>query len=251
MAVAVAEMPGKAHLNPLFIYGKSGLGKNAPHARHPELHQRDDAAAFHHLRGLGRAVERLHGGQRGARQAEIQLQELQDALRGSRRAAHRRRPVPAGQEADARHRVPDIQQADQPGPPSGAVGRPRAEEHRHRRALPQPLQLGRHVRHPAPRDRDEAGHREKLRGRVPRVGRVARLQHPRRHPDVHRGKLQLEHPRAEERRHEGDLPDDVLQPARPQAGRRAHAAGEPLHRRPFRSASPSPTFKRKWRTSTR
>lgn len=27
MAVAVAEMPGKAHLNPLFIYGKSGLGK--------------------------------------------------------------------------------------------------------------------------------------------------------------------------------------------------------------------------------
>ena len=29
MAVAVAEMPGKAHLNPLFIYGKSGLGK--PH----------------------------------------------------------------------------------------------------------------------------------------------------------------------------------------------------------------------------
>ena len=27
MAVAVAETPGKAHLNPLFIYGKSGLGK--------------------------------------------------------------------------------------------------------------------------------------------------------------------------------------------------------------------------------
>ena len=27
MAVAVAEMPGKAHLNPLFLYGKSGLGK--------------------------------------------------------------------------------------------------------------------------------------------------------------------------------------------------------------------------------
>lgn len=27
MAVAVSEMPGKAHLNPLFIYGKSGLGK--------------------------------------------------------------------------------------------------------------------------------------------------------------------------------------------------------------------------------
>jgi len=27
MAVALAEMPGKAHLNPLFIYGKSGLGK--------------------------------------------------------------------------------------------------------------------------------------------------------------------------------------------------------------------------------
>lgn len=27
MAVSVAEMPGKAHLNPLFIYGKSGLGK--------------------------------------------------------------------------------------------------------------------------------------------------------------------------------------------------------------------------------
>lgn len=27
MAVAVAEMPGKGHLNPLFIYGKSGLGK--------------------------------------------------------------------------------------------------------------------------------------------------------------------------------------------------------------------------------
>lgn len=27
MAVAVAEMPGKSHLNPLFIYGKSGLGK--------------------------------------------------------------------------------------------------------------------------------------------------------------------------------------------------------------------------------
>ena len=27
MAVAVAEMPGKAHLNPLFIYGDSGLGK--------------------------------------------------------------------------------------------------------------------------------------------------------------------------------------------------------------------------------
>ena len=27
MAVAVAEAPGKAHLNPLFIYGKSGLGK--------------------------------------------------------------------------------------------------------------------------------------------------------------------------------------------------------------------------------
>lgn len=27
MAVAVAEMPGKAQLNPLFIYGKSGLGK--------------------------------------------------------------------------------------------------------------------------------------------------------------------------------------------------------------------------------
>lgn len=27
MAVAVAESPGKAHLNPLFIYGKSGLGK--------------------------------------------------------------------------------------------------------------------------------------------------------------------------------------------------------------------------------
>lgn len=27
MAVAVAEMPGKVHLNPLFIYGKSGLGK--------------------------------------------------------------------------------------------------------------------------------------------------------------------------------------------------------------------------------
>ena len=27
MAVAVAEAPGRAHLNPLFIYGKSGLGK--------------------------------------------------------------------------------------------------------------------------------------------------------------------------------------------------------------------------------
>jgi len=27
MAVAVAETPGKSHLNPLFIYGKSGLGK--------------------------------------------------------------------------------------------------------------------------------------------------------------------------------------------------------------------------------
>lgn len=27
MSVAVAETPGKAHLNPLFIYGKSGLGK--------------------------------------------------------------------------------------------------------------------------------------------------------------------------------------------------------------------------------
>lgn len=27
MAVAVAETPGKAHLNPLFIYGRSGLGK--------------------------------------------------------------------------------------------------------------------------------------------------------------------------------------------------------------------------------
>lgn len=27
MAISVAEMPGKAHLNPLFIYGKSGLGK--------------------------------------------------------------------------------------------------------------------------------------------------------------------------------------------------------------------------------
>lgn len=27
MAVAVAEMPGAAHLNPLFIYGRSGLGK--------------------------------------------------------------------------------------------------------------------------------------------------------------------------------------------------------------------------------
>lgn len=27
MAVSVAETPGKAHLNPLFIYGKSGLGK--------------------------------------------------------------------------------------------------------------------------------------------------------------------------------------------------------------------------------
>ena len=27
MAVEVAEMPGRAHLNPLFIYGKSGLGK--------------------------------------------------------------------------------------------------------------------------------------------------------------------------------------------------------------------------------
>ena len=27
MATAVAEAPGKPHLNPLFIYGKSGLGK--------------------------------------------------------------------------------------------------------------------------------------------------------------------------------------------------------------------------------
>lgn len=38
MAVSVAESPGKSTLNPLFIYGKSGLGKTHLLRSYPELH---------------------------------------------------------------------------------------------------------------------------------------------------------------------------------------------------------------------
>ena len=55
-------------------------GKDAPATCHPELRERNDAAAQHHLRRFGRTALRLHGGKRRTRQGEVELQELQDPL---------------------------------------------------------------------------------------------------------------------------------------------------------------------------
>ena len=106
-AVAVAEAPGKAY-NPLLVYGDSGLGKT------------------HLLHAIGHYVRSLY---RGAKVRYVSSEEFTNEFINSikdkrhrdlpaplprgRRAAHRRHPVPRGQDADAGGVLPHLQRAAQ------------------------------------------------------------------------------------------------------------------------------------------
>ncbi len=156
MAVAVAEMPGKAHLNPLFIYGKSGLGKthllraiqNYVHETMPNLSTIyvDSAELLSDYMEASAAHDKEKSSYKNFKtryeEADVLLIDDVQYLQGKK------------QTLDIVFQI--FNKLTGPRAPGGALGRPRAEEHRHRRALQEPLQLRRHVRYPTARDRDEA-----------------------------------------------------------------------------------------------